>query len=109
MDLRDTMTQTIRERRGALAVTVASRQRAPMRSRNYLLHIDNAIVSHLSFNQPHVSFRDRASSLNRTRAYDNITLGSTPSLMADRCAFVPPDQFFPILFFDFPRLLKYYL
>ena len=60
MDLRDTMTQTIRERRGALAVTVASRQRAPMRSRNYLLHIVDAIVSHLSFNQPHVSFRDRA-------------------------------------------------
>ena len=60
MDLRDTMTQTIRERRGALAVTVASRQRAPMRSRNYLLHIDDAIVSHLSFNQPHVSLRDRA-------------------------------------------------
>ena len=60
MDLRDTMTQTIRERRGALAVTVASRQREPMRSRNYLLHIVDAIVSHLSFNQPHVSLRDRA-------------------------------------------------
>ena len=60
MDLRDTMTQNIREGRGALAVTVASRQRAPMRSRNYLLHIDDAIVSHLSFNQPHVSLRDRA-------------------------------------------------
>ena len=40
--------------------SVASRQRAPMRSRNYLLHIVDAIVSHLSFNQPHVSLRDRA-------------------------------------------------
>ena len=60
LDLREAMTQTIRERRGALAVTVASRQRAPMRSRNYLLHIVDAIVSHLSFNQPHVSLRDRA-------------------------------------------------
>lgn len=60
MDLRDTMTPTLHERRGALAVTVASRQRAPTRSRNYLLHIDDAIVSHLSFNQPHVSLRDRA-------------------------------------------------
>ena len=94
MDLRDTMTQTIRERRGALAVTVASRQRAPMRSRNYLLHIVDAIVSHLSFNQPHVSFRSGISSFNRTRAYDNITLGATPSLMADRCGTVPTDQFF---------------
>ena len=60
LDLREAMTQTIRERRGALAVTVASRQRAPMRSRNYLLHIVDAIVPHLSFNQPHVSLRDRA-------------------------------------------------
>ena len=31
-----------------------------VRSRHYLLHIVDAIVSHLSFNQPHVSLRDRA-------------------------------------------------
>ncbi len=72
MDLCDTLTQTIRERRGALAVTVASRQRAPMRSRNYLLHIVDAIVSHLSFNQPHVSFRDRA--FLRSTALAHVTI-----------------------------------
>ena len=58
-------------------------------------------VSHLSSNQMHVCFRDRAIFCSIELAYGNPPHGATPSLMANRLYVESSDNMFLTVIFDF--------
>ena len=56
-------------------------------------------ASYLSTNQTHVCSHDRAIFCSTEYAYDNPTLGATPSLMADRICVESSDYIIPTVLF----------